>query len=132
MSELVVQNRSAEWYFEVYGREGIGKGMDRIMVRDQMIRTIENEIFSLASWRLKKKFKTVPPEGDPEAIRIVKNIIKDEVCKWIKICKIFDKYKETSGLINPEDLSNLPNLNVEDIYSNVTSSVKEEAEKSNE
>lgn len=95
----------AEDYFETYGRNGIGKGMDRTLVRRQMIDAFRKEIFGLVAMRAKKNFNEIPPEGDPEAIRIAKNVIKDETRKWIKVCKMFEKYVETRGLLSYEDIA---------------------------
>lgn len=95
----------AEDYFETYGRNGIGKGMDRTLIRRQMIDAFRKEIFGLVAMRAKKSFDTIPPEGDPEAIRIARNVIKDETKKWIKVCNLFEKYVETRGLLSYEDIS---------------------------
>ena len=101
----IVQVLRAEDYFETYGRNGIGKGMDRMLVKRQLIDTFRKEIFGLVAMRAKKNFDEIPPEGDPEAIRIAQNVIKDETKKWIKLCKMFAKYKETYGLLNYDDIT---------------------------
>ena len=95
----------AEDYFETYGRNGIGKGMDRILIRQQLIDAFRKEIFGLVAMRAKKRFNDIPPEGDPEAIRIAQNVIKDETKKWIKLCRMFEMYKETSGLLKYDDIT---------------------------
>jgi hypothetical protein len=110
MTEMVRVMR-AEDYFETYGRNGIGKGMDRMLVRSQLIDAFHKEIFGLVAMRAKKRFEAIPPEGDPEAIRIARNVIKDETKKWLKLCRMFSMYKETSGLLLPSDIA----LDVEDI-----------------
>lgn len=104
MSEMVKVLR-AEDYFETYGRNGIGKGMDRTLVRRQLIETFRKEIFGLVALRAKKNFDEIPKEGDEEALRIARNVIKDETRKWIKLCKMFEMYVETRGLIRYEDIS---------------------------
>ena len=99
MSEqLVAPSKSAEQYFEMYGRNGIGKGMDRILVRRQLIDAFHKEIFAQAAW-------LIPKHGDSEALRIARQVIKNEARKWIKLCGIFEKYKETSGLLKYDDIS---------------------------
>lgn len=95
----------AEDYFETYGRNGIGKGLDRTLARRQLLDAFRKEIFGLVAFRAKKEFQEIPAEGDPEALRIARNVIKDETKKWIKICQMFDLYRETSDLIRPSDLS---------------------------
>ena len=100
---------SAEDYFEVYGREKLyNQKMDKEIVRRQLINEFHNEIFSLVAMRTKKQFKDIPKEGDPEAIRIARNVVRDETKKWLKLCKMFETYRETSGVIKPEDLSLIP------------------------
>ena len=103
MTEML-QIRSAERYFEEYGRNGIGKGADKWMIRRQLIDAFHKEIFGLVAMRAKKNFKDIPPEGDPEAMQIVKNVVKDTQRKWVKLCGIFAKYKETSNLLELNDL----------------------------
>ena len=101
--------RSAEGYFEEYGRERIyRRKMDRSIVKEQLIRAVQNELFGTVAMRAKKQFKDIPKEGDPEALRIAHNVVRDVTKKWLKICRIFSMYSETSGLIKPEDLSFVP------------------------
>ena len=104
MAEML-RIRSAEDYFREYGRDGIGKGADKWMIKRQLIDAFHKEIFGLVAMRAKKQFDGVfPPEGDPEAIRIAKNVIHDTLRKWEKLCWIFAGYKETKGLIDLDDL----------------------------
>jgi len=104
-----VRIRSAEQYFEEYGREKIYKQkQDRLMVKQQLINAFHNEIFSLVAMRAKKQFKDIPKEGDPEALRIARNVVKDETKKWLKLVRMFEMYSETSGVIKPEDISLIP------------------------
>ena len=81
---------------------------DKELIRRQLINEFHNEIFSLVAMRAKKQFKDIPKEGDPEAIRIARNVVRDETKKWLKLWKMFETYKETSGVIKPEDLSFIP------------------------
>ena len=95
---------SAEQYFNKYAVEGIGKGSDRWMIRRQLIDAFHKEIFGLVAMRTKKPYADILPEGDPEAMKIAKNIIHDATHKWVKLCKMFAKFKETAGLLNENDL----------------------------
>lgn len=104
MTEML-QIRSADQYFKEYGRDGIGKGADKWMIRRQLIDAFHKEIFGLVAMRAKKNFNTIPPEGDPEAMRIVKNVVKDATQKWIKLCDMFDQYVETRGILKYDDIS---------------------------
>ena len=104
MTERVVV-KSADQYFREFAENGIGKGMDRMLVRRQLIDSFHKEIFGLVAMRAKKNFDEIPSEGDPEAMRIAQNVIKDETKKWIKLCKMFAMYKETSGLLKYDDIA---------------------------
>ena len=96
---------SAEQYFDKYARNGIAKGMDRILVKNQLIDAFRREIFGVITMRAKKQFDDIPPEDDPEAQRIARNVIKDAKNKWKKLVAMFETYRETSGLITMDDLS---------------------------
>lgn len=104
MTERVVV-KSAEQYFREFAENGIGKGMDRTLVRRQLIDAFHKEIFGLVAMRAKKNFDDIPEEGDPEALRIAQNVIKDETRKWIKLCKMFAMYKETENLLRYDDIA---------------------------
>ena len=96
----MVRIRSAEEYLIEYGRDGIGKGADKWMIRRQLIDAFHKEMFGLISLRSKKD----PEEGDPETKRIIANVTKDTQRKWVKLCKMFDQYKETRGILEKDDL----------------------------
>ena len=104
-----VRIMSADEYFEEYGRKKIyEQKMDRLVVKQQLINAFHKEIFSLVAMRAKKQFKDIPKEGDPEALRIARNVIKDATKKWLKLCRMFESYRETSDVIKPEDISIIP------------------------
>lgn len=105
----VVNTSSAEWYFEKYGREAIYKEKaDPKMVKSQLVDAFRKEIFGLVAMRAKKQFDDIPPEGDPEALRIARNVVKDTTRKWKKLVDMFNKYRETSGVIAYSDISLIP------------------------
>lgn len=100
---------SANDYFEEYGRNKLYKqGVSKDIVRQELVNEFHNEIFSLVAMRAKKQFKDIPKEGDPEALRIARNVIRDETKKWLKLVRMFETYQETSGVIHPEDISMIP------------------------
>ena len=104
MTEQVIV-MTAEQYFKKYAVDGIGKGADRWMIKRQLIDAFKKEIFGIVAMRAKKQFDgIIPPEGDPEALRIARNVIKDETKKWDKLCKMFAMYNETRNLISLNDL----------------------------
>ena len=104
MAELLTI-RSAEQYFKEFGRDGIGKGADRWMIRRQLIDAFHKEVFGLVATRAKKNFNDIPPEGDPETKRIIKNVCHDTQMKWKKLCAMFEMYAETKVLLNIDDLA---------------------------
>ena len=104
MKEMV-QVLRAEDYFQTFGVNGIGKGAKKELVKKQLIDSFRKEIFGIVAMRAKKSFDEIPKEGDPEAIRIVQNVIHDETRKWIKLCDMFARYVETQGVIAYDDLS---------------------------
>lgn len=101
----MVRVKSVKDYFREYAVEGIGKGADRYLIRQQLIDAFHKEMFGLVSMRTKKNFDDIPKEKDPEAMRITKNIVKETTKKWMSLIKEFEKYKETSGLLKPGDLA---------------------------
>lgn len=104
MQEMV-KIRSIKEYFDAYAVNGIGKGMDRMLVRRQLIDAFHKEIYGLVAMRTKKQFNDIPKEGDPEAIRIARNVVKEVTKKWVGLCKEFEKYKETCGLLKYDDIA---------------------------
>lgn len=103
MTEML-RIRSANEYFNEYARNGIGKGADKWMIKRQLIDAFHKEIFGLVAMRAKKTFPDIPPEGDPEAIRIAKTVIRDTQKKWEKLCWMFAQYRETKDLLEFDDL----------------------------
>ena len=104
MTEQVIV-MTAEQYFQKYAVDGIGKGADRWMIKRQLVDAFKKEIFGIVAMRAKKQFDgVIPPEGDPEALRIARNVIKDETKKWGKLCNMFALYNETRNLISLNDL----------------------------
>ena len=103
MTEML-RIRSAEEYFREFGQNGIGKGADRTLIRRQLIDAFRKEIFGLVAMRTKKSFDELPDNEDPEAMRVARNVIKDTTRKWVKLCDMFARYKETSGLLYHNDI----------------------------
>ena len=105
----MVKIRSAQQYFEEYGREALYKQKaDKKLVKQQLIDAFHKEIFGLVAMRAKKKFDDIPVEGDPEALKIAANVIKDTTRKWKKLCDMLNTYRETSGCIQYSDLTLIP------------------------
>lgn len=104
MAEML-RIRSAEEYFLEYGRDGIGKGADKWMIRRQLIDAFHKEMFGLVAMRTRKlapgtEFQTY----DPKIVTIIRNVTSETQRKWMKLCKIFAQYEETRGLLEIDDL----------------------------
>ena len=104
-----VRIRSAQEYFNEFGKEKLYKEhMLKDQVKKELVDAFHKEIFDLVADRAKKRFSDIPKEGDPEALRIASNVIKDATKKWKKVVRMFETYSETSGCIKYEDLSMVP------------------------
>ena len=105
----IIRMRRAEDFFEEFGREAIYKqGRPKAEVKKEMVEALHKEIFQLVADRAKKKFDDIPREGDPEALRIAANVIKDETKKWKKVVDLFERYRETSGVVSYNDITLIP------------------------
>lgn len=108
MNEMV-RIRSVNEFFDEFGREALyKKHASKSLVKSQLVDAFHKEIFGLVAMRAKKRFDDIPPEGDPEALRIARNVIKDETKKWKKLCDMFNSYQETSDCIQYADISMVP------------------------
>lgn len=109
MATEILRIRSVNEYFEEFGREALYKNHeDKKEVKKKLIDAFHKEIFGLVAMLAKKKFDDIPPEGDPEALRIAHNIVKDATKKWKKLVDKFETYRETSGCIKYNDISMVP------------------------
>lgn len=124
MSEVMVPVRSVKGYFKQYAIDGIGKGADKQLIREQLLDAFQKEIFG----QLTMKFgdpallaKDIS-EVDPETKRQVDNILSNSVRKWKRLCLEFAKFKETFDVIMPSDLM----VTLEDIVKTQTGEEPEE------
>ena len=103
MQEQVIV-KSADQYFKEYAVDGIGKGADRWMIRRQLLDAFRREMFGLITLRTKKNYDDISQEDDPESAAKARNVIRDEIKKWKKLCSMFEKYTETRNLLSINDL----------------------------
>lgn len=97
---------SVSQYFDKYAVNGIAKGLNRLAVKQQIVEDFRKEIYGLVEMRSKKHFRgKIPEEGNQEALDIARSVIKEEFKKYKALIKLFEKYRETSGLLSPEDLT---------------------------
>ena len=104
-----VQILSVNGYMKKYAVDGIGKGADRWQIKRQMLDEFRREIFNLSVFRVGAKVFSDEWEGDDEDRRKLENIIDNANKKWRSICKEFEKYKETCGLLKETDLQDYLN-----------------------
>ena len=104
-----VRIRRAEDFFNEFAYEKLYKqGKSKSDVKKELVNEFQKEIFGIVAMRAKKRFDQIPPEGDPEALRIAANVIKDETKKWKKLVGMFNANSVTRGCITMEDLSMIP------------------------
>ena len=118
MSEVMVPIRSVKQFILDFGVNGIGKGLSKELVREQIMDAFQKEIFGQLTMKfgdpelLAKDISDV----DPETKRKVDNILSNSVRKWKRLCMEFSKYRDTYDLIMPGDLM----LTLEDIAASQT------------
>lgn len=103
MSEMI-RIRSIKEYFNEFGVEMVGKGKPTDFVKAQIVDAFRREIFDQIFWKLKITDMS-EAEQTPENERIVENIFRNSYKKWLGLIKLFDKYRETRGMLKPEDLN---------------------------
>ena len=114
----MVTIRSVKQFIRDFGVNGIGKGLSKELVREQIMDAFQKEIFGQLTMKfgdpelLAKDISDV----DPETKRKVDNILSNSVRKWKRLCMEFAKYRDTYDLIMPGDLM----LTLEDIVASQT------------
>ena len=91
-------------YIQKFGIDGIGKGADRWMIKRQMLDTLRKEIFELSVFRIGPEVFSNEYGPDEKDRKKLENILEGAQKKWNGICKIFNRYQETAGLIEEKDL----------------------------
>lgn len=109
MSEHMIPILSVNGYMKKYAVDGIGKGADRWQVRRDMLDEFRREIFNLAICSVGPQVFSNEWEGTEEDRTKLENIVNNANKKWRSICREFEKYKETSGLLKETDLQDYLN-----------------------
>jgi hypothetical protein len=91
-------------YMQKYAIDGIGKGADREMIREQLLDAFRKEIFDTAMIMVNPMVFANDYEVTEKDRLKLDNIIKNANNKWKSLCKEFSKYKETCNLIYEDDL----------------------------
>lgn len=99
-----IQILSVNGYMQKYAVDGIGKGADRWQVKRDMLDEFRREIFNTAVFRLGAKVFSDEWEGNEKDRKKLENIIDNANKKWRAVCREFEKYSETSGLLKETDL----------------------------
>lgn len=95
--------RTVKEYFEEFVHNGLGQNKSKETIKQELLDAFHEEMHGLMCFRLKTdNLQIVPPT--PENRRKVENVMKQAFQKWAKLCGICRLYKETRGMITPEDL----------------------------
>lgn len=115
-------------YIQKYGVDGIGKGADKWMIKRQMLENLRKEIFELSVFRIGPQVFSNEYDPSEKDRKKLENILAGAQKKWNAICKIFNKYEGTSGLIEEKDLIEYldEQMNPNDIHREETENEKEE------
>ena len=101
---LVIRNKYQLWNdFIVPGME---KRVERELIRAQLKEAIRKEVFDQICWRTKVMNPSEAPHT-PENERIVENIVKETLKKWMALVKMCDSRIRTFNLISESDLVDL-------------------------
>lgn len=110
MSQQQIPILSINGYMHKYGVEQIGKeNADRWHVKRAMLDEFRREIFNLSVNAIGPQVFSEDYEGTDKERTKLENILRNANQKWKGVCREFEKYKETSGLLKEEDLMNYLN-----------------------
>lgn len=104
MSQPMVPILSVNGYMKKYAVDGIGKGADKWAVRRQMLDEFRKEIFNLAMCMVGPEVFSDEYVGTDKERKKLENIIDNANKKWRSLCREFEKYRETSGILKETDL----------------------------
>lgn len=99
-----IQIMSVNGYMQKYAIDGISKGADRWQVKRDMLDEFRREIFNTAVFRVGPQVFSNEWEGTDKDRQKLESIIDNANKKWRSLCREFEKYKETSGLLKETDL----------------------------
>lgn len=102
----MVPIRSVKQYIKEFGVNGIGKGMDPKLVKEQILDAFQKEIFGQLMFKYNNPDILSVEESsvDEQTREGVRNILKNANRKWGRLCIEFSKYKDTYSLIYPSEL----------------------------
>jgi hypothetical protein len=87
-----------------YGVDGIGKGADRKLIKEQLLDAFRKEIFDTSVMMVGPQVFYDNYEASEKDRNKLNNILKNCNNKWKSLCKEFAKYRETCDLIYDDDL----------------------------
>lgn len=124
MSEQKIPIMTVNGYMKKYAVDGISKGADRWQVKRSMLDEFRREIFNLAICTVGPKVFEGDWDATDEERTKLENIVKNANEKWASVCREFEKYKETSGLLKETDLQDY----LEEQYEGLNEKAEEETE----
>ena len=102
--EKQVVVRSVKDYWNEFILTGVRKNRSKDDIRKDLIDAAFEEMHGLMKFRLKVDDIRLA-QHTPENERKVENVAKEMFKKWSKLCGMCALYRETVGIIKPEDLS---------------------------
>ena len=98
--------RSKDEYWRSYIIKGLAEKLSKEQIKRNLLDAFSKEIFGQITLRTKTDDWSSVPET-PEAKKAVENIAKQAQNKWISLCIMCARYKETHGLILPSDIETI-------------------------
>lgn len=90
-------------YMQKYAIDGIGKGADKNLVKEQLLDAFRRETFDTAIMMVGPSVFSDSYEPTEKDRNKLNNVIKNVNRKWKSLCKEFAKYRETENLIFEDD-----------------------------
>jgi hypothetical protein len=98
--------RSKEEYWRSYILHGLADKLSKEQIKNNLLDAFRKEIFGQITMRMKvEDWSNVPKT--PEAVKMVENIAKQAQNKWISLCIMCARFKETHGIILPSDIETI-------------------------
>ena len=105
MSQPMIPILSVNGYVKKYGVDAIGNDKaDKWQVRRDMLDEFRREIFNMAMMMVGPEVFSNEYVGTDKERKKLENIVDNANKKWRSVCREFEKYQETSGLLKETDL----------------------------
>lgn len=98
----IIRVRRVADYLEEFGNNGVGKGVPVETVRQQVLDAFRKEIFDQITSKLRIG-DISEAKKTPENEKYVDNLMKNTYRKFLSVIREFNRYRETRGMLKPED-----------------------------